>query len=160
MRARDAVKVTKTFVLWFQTLAIIFCKLFIGGCRVPRSKIVLLHFHFILFCRNSEPKVNLSHCGDKPVNIVSASKYEAMFPYLFQFSYSCGGTSCRATASCPGEPSSNPFLAFTKNPIHLFLRSIELFLKHMSLNGPYSSFFFPVSYHLKIVQKNLSIVVN
>ena len=129
---------------------------------MPRSKIVLLHFHFISFFVDATLNQKLISLivGDKPVNIVSASKYEALFPYLFQFSDSGGGTSCRATASCPGEPGSNPFLAFIKNPIHLFLRSIELFLKHMSLNCAYSSFFFPVSYHLKIVQKNLSIVVN
>ena len=99
---------------------------------VSRAKIknCLASFSFHSFLSQLWPKVNLSHCGDKPVNIVSASKYEALFPYLFQFSDSGGGTSCRATASCPGEPGSNPFLAFTKNPIHLFLRSIELFLKH------------------------------
>ena len=70
-----------------------------------------------------------------------------------------GGASGRAAAFCPSEPGSNPGtgLAFFRECCQSILTGRQAISKEWVIkNGTYSSFFFPVSYHLNIV--NVSIV--
>ena len=72
-----------------------------------------------------------------------------------------GGASGRAMAFCPSEPGSNPGtdLAFFGRMLSIYsCWALGYILRKQVIeSATYSSFFFPVSYHLRIV--NISIAL-
>ena len=73
-----------------------------------------------------------------------------------------GGASGRAMAFCPSEPGSNPWtnFAFFGRMLSIYSRWALGYIlrKQVIESATYSSFFFPVSYHLKNMV-NVSIVL-
>ena len=80
---------------------------------------------------------------------------------IFLVQGSGGGAGGRAMAFYPGEPGSNPWtdLAFFGRMLSIYSRWALGYIlrKQVIESATYSSFFFPVSYHLRIV--NISIAL-